>query len=176
MRSRKKAILGLLGLLVVLVIAYLRRDGAGPDAPAIGRPSPTPSASVPVSEARLCIRVIDGDTLELAGGERVRLIGVDTPESVDPRRAEEVFGREAAAFTRRQAEGQRVRLEYDEESRDSYGRLLAYIFLPDGTLLNAEIIRQGYGFAYTRFPYRRQAEFVALEREAREQRRGVCGR
>ena len=117
--------------------------------------------------------MIDGDTIELEGGERVRLIGVNTPETVDPRRPVERFGKEASAFTRRLAEGKAVRLEYDSETRDPYGRTLAYIYLPDGTLLNAEIIRQGYGFAYTRFAYRREQEFVGLEREAREQERGL---
>jgi micrococcal nuclease len=120
--------------------------------------------------------VIDGDTVELEGGERVRLIGVNTPESVDPRRPVERFGKEAFEFTRRLAEGKALRLEYDAETRDQYGRTLAYIYLPDGTLLNAEIIRQGYGFAYTRFPYRRTQEFVALEREAREHGRGLWAR
>jgi micrococcal nuclease len=120
--------------------------------------------------------VIDGDTIELAGNERVRLIGVDTPESVDPRRPVEYFGKEAAAFTRRMVEGKPVRLEYDEESRDRFGRTLAYVYLADGTFVNAEIIRQGYGFAYTRFPYRYQQEFVALERGARNERRGLWAR
>ncbi len=129
--------------------------------PAVGRPT------------RQCIRVIDGDTVVLDGGERVRLIGVDTPESVDPRRPVERFGKEAAAFTRRLAEGKRVGLEYGDETLDVYGRTLAYIYLPDGTLLNEEIIRQGYGFAYTRFPHRRMEEFVKLERDAREHERGL---
>lgn len=124
----------------------------------------------------MCIRVIDGDTVELDGGDRVRLIGVNTPESVDPRRPVERFGKEASAFTRRLAEGQSVRLEYGEETRDRYGRKLAYIYLPDGSLLNAEIIRQGYGFATTRFPHRHLEEFVELEREAREQGRGLWGK
>jgi len=119
---------------------------------------------------------VDGDTLELDGGERVRLIGVNTPESVDPRRPVEYFGHQAAAFTRRLAEGKAVRLEYDEDTRDQFDRTLAYVYLPDGTFLNAEIIRQGYGFAYTRFPHRYQQEFVQLEREAREQGRGLWAR
>jgi len=127
-------------------------------------------------EERLCVRVIDGDTLELDGGERVRLIGVDTPESEDPRRPTEYFGKEAAAFTRRLAEGKTVRLEFDREMVDAYGRTLAYIYLPDQTLLNDEIIRQGYGHAYTRFPFRYEREFVILEREARAAGRGLWAR
>ncbi len=122
---------------------------------------------------RLCVRVVDGDTLELDGGERVRLIGVDTPETVDPRRPVERFGKEAYAFTQRMAEGRRVRLAYDQEQYDRYGRTLAYVYLEDGRFLNAEIIRQGYGHAYTRFPFYYAEEFRAYEHEARENGRGL---
>jgi endonuclease YncB( thermonuclease family) len=164
----------LLGLVVLVILGYTRCSAPSQrvDSPS-GNPPDASVAGPQLPSPRRCVRVIDGDTIELEGGERVRLIGVNTPESVDPRRPVERFGKEAAAFTRRLAEGKFVRLEYDEESRDQYGRTLAYIYLPNGTLLNAEIIRQGYGFAYTRFPYRRTQEFVALEREAREQRRGL---
>jgi len=103
------------------------------------------------------------------------LIGVDTPESVDPRRPVEFFGREASAFTKRMLEGKRVRLEYDWERTDRYGRTLAYVRLLDGTLVNAEIIRQGYGHAYTRFPFKYLDEFRQYEREAREAHRGLWG-
>jgi micrococcal nuclease len=125
-------------------------------------------------------RVVDGDTLVLGTGERVRLIGVDAPESKRPNTPVEYFGREAAAFTRRMVEGKRVRLEYDpanaargHKDNTSQRRTLAYVFLEDGTLLNAEIIKQGYGYALTRYPFSRMQEFRRLEREAREQRRGL---
>jgi micrococcal nuclease len=119
---------------------------------------------------------VDGDTLVLDRGERVRLIGVNTPESVDPRRPVEYFGKEAAAFTRGLAEGRQVRLEYDLERRDQYGRTLAYVYLEDGRMLNAEIIRQGYGQTYTRFPFKYRDEFLAYEREARAEGRGLWAR
>ena len=70
-------------------------------------------------------------------------------------------------------EGKRVRLEYDQTRRDRYGRTLAYVYLEDGTHLNAEIVKQGYGHAYTRFPFRYLEEFRRYEREARESRRGL---
>jgi endonuclease YncB( thermonuclease family) len=96
--------------------------------------------------------VIDGDTLLLDNGERVRLIGVDTPETKHPSKPVEHFGKEAAAFTRRMVEGKRVRLEFDlanapRAHKDSTQQrhTLAYVSLDDGTLLNAEIIKQGYG-------------------------------
>ena len=153
---------GLLFFLALALLAWLYRD--------LPRGFLSPQSGGPW---RQCVRVVDGDTLLLDGDERVRLIGVDTPESVDPRRPVEEFGKEAAAFTRRLAEGRRVRLEFDQEPRDRYGRTLAYVYLEDGTFLNAEIIRQGYGHAYTRFPFRYTEEFRSYEREAREQRRGL---
>lgn len=130
-------------------------------------------APAPEGGWRTVVRVVDGDTLLLDGNERIRLIGVDTPESVDPRRPVERFGKEASEFTRRLVEGRRVQLAYDQERTDRYNRTLAYVYLEDGTLLNAEIIRQGYGHAYTRFPFRLAEEFRAYEREARENRRGL---
>jgi micrococcal nuclease len=124
---------------------------------------------------RLVKHVIDGDTLAMENGERVRLVGVDTPETKHPNKPVEHFGKEAAAFTRRIVEGKRVRLQFDfsQGQKDRYGRTLAYVFLESGLLLNAEIIKQGYGFTYTRSPFARMDEFRRLEREAREQRRGL---
>ena len=120
-------------------------------------------------------RVVDGDTLVLGTGERVRLIGVNTPETVHPKKAVEAFGKEVSAFTKRMVEGKLVRLEFDplssrrSDGKDRYSRTLAYVFLQDGTHLNAEIIRQGYGFAVSSSPPRKyQNQFRQLEREARE--------
>jgi len=86
------------------------------------------------------VRAVDGDTLLLDRNERVRLIGVDTPETVDPRRPVQRFGKEASAFTKRMAEGKKIRLKYDQDRKDRFGRTLAYVYLEDGTFLNAEII------------------------------------
>lgn len=108
-------------------------------------------------EFYLCTRVVDGDTIvvDMDGKqEKVRLIGVDTPETVHPEKPVEYFGKEASEFTKRMAEGKKVRLEYDWQDRDKYGRVLAYVYLEDGTFLNAEIVRQGFGFAYTRYPFK----------------------
>ena len=122
---------------------------------------------------RTVLRVVDGDTIILNGRERVRLIGVDTPETVDPRRPVQFFGKEASAFTKRMVEGKRVRLEYDQTRKDRYGRTLAYVYLEGGTHLNAEIVKRGYGHAYTRFPFRYLEEFRRYETEARKARRGL---
>ena len=118
-------------------------------------------------------RVIDGDTLLMADGERVRLIGVDTPETKHPQKSIQYFGKEAYLFTKKMVEGKEVRLEFDWQRRDKYGRLLAYVYLTDGTFLNSEIIKQGYGFAYTRFSFKYLEDFRTYEREARENRKGL---
>ena len=136
------------------------------------------SATCLATESGKVVRVVDGDTIKvsIAGRvETVRLIGVDTPETVDPRRAVEFFGKNASEFTRKLSLDKDVRLERDPQgdTRDTYGRLLRYVYLPTGTLLNAEIIRQGYGHAYTRFPFAEMEAFRALEREAREAGRGL---
>lgn len=121
----------------------------------------------------LVTRAVDGDTIVLADKERVRLIGVDTPELHHPRKPVQYYAEEAYRFTQRIVEGKKVRLEYDWQRRDRYGRLLAYVYLPDGTFLNAELIRQGYGHAYTKYPFKYIDEFRRLEREARETGKGL---
>jgi len=141
-----------------------------------GQAQPTKKA-----EWRLVTRVVDGDTIIVGARERVRLIGVDTPETKHPQKPVEYFGREATAFTKKMVQGRRVRLEFDQANtkishKDRYKRTLAYVFLEDGTFLNAEIVKQGYGHAYTRFPFKYLDEFRRYEREAREQKKGLWGR
>lgn len=130
-------------------------------------------AQAPPPTAGVVERIVDGDTLVLARIGTVRLIGVDTPESKHPTKPVERFALQAADFLDRLARGQVVRIEYDQTIRDRYGRLLAYLTLPDGRCVNAEIIRQGYGFAYTKYPFRHIDEYRALEQEAREAGRGL---
>ena len=125
------------------------------------------------SQILICARVIDGDTIVLSNGEKVRLIGVDTPETKHPQKPVEYYGKEATAFTKRMVGGKVVKLKYDVQRRDEYDRLLAYVYLMNGTFLNAEIIKQGYGHAYTRFPFKYMEEFKQYEKEARENKRGL---
>ena len=92
------------------------------------------------------VAVVDGDTLDVAWGERrerVRLLGVDTPETVDPDRPVGCYGPEASAFTSRRLQGRTVRLEFDRERRDRFGRLLAYVDI-DGRRFNDELLAGGY--------------------------------
>ena len=124
------------------------------------------------TEGVLVERVVDGDTIVLQGDQRVRYIGVDTPEvggAVEP------FGPEASDFNRRLVDGARVRLERDVSETDRYDRLLRYVYAGD-ILVNAELVREGYAEAMDYPPDTRYAScFDALEREARQEGRGMWG-
>jgi micrococcal nuclease len=134
-------------------------------------------------------RVIDGDTLLLENNERVRLIGIDTPEMHESsklnrdaqRSGQDVesikrLGRKSYEFTKKMAEGKRVKLEFDVEKKERYKRILAYVYLSDGTFLNAAIIEQGYASVMTYPPNVKYADlFLKLSREARQNRRGLWG-
>ncbi|MEW6660864.1 MAG: thermonuclease family protein [Bacillota bacterium] len=124
-------------------------------------------------------RVIDGDTFIVKmkdKEERVRLIGVDTPETKAPGKEQEPYGTEAEAFTRKLLQGKQVRLELDVQERDRYGRILAYAYLPEGTFINAKLVQEGYARVMTVPPNVRYADlFLQLEREARMARRGLWG-
>jgi micrococcal nuclease len=130
------------------------------------------------------IRHIDGDTVELrfarppAGfkaNEKIRMIGVDTPETVHPSKPVQFFGREASNFTKQALLGKRVSVAFDWELRDKYGRLLCYIYTAAGECHNADLIKQGYGHAYISYPFHFMDEFAALGREARTEKRGLYG-
>jgi endonuclease YncB( thermonuclease family) len=123
----------------------------------------------------------DGDTIvvDMNGApETIRFIGVDTPETQDPRTSVQCFGRAAADYTKTMIGMNNVRLEADptNTNRDRYNRLLRYVYLPDGRLINAEIIKAGYGFAYTLFPFEKLEEFRGYEIQARQQGLGLWGR
>lgn len=129
-------------------------------------------------------RVIDGDTLDLDipdGDERttrVRLWGVDTPEKArhDPPTPAEPYSAEATELTRDLADGQRVRVILEPHRvRGNYGRLLAYIELPDGTLLNETLITRGLGRADDRWSHKHLKRFQQAQREAKDARRGMWG-
>jgi micrococcal nuclease len=97
-------------------------------------------------------RVIDGDTIVLADGRHVRYIGINAPELESKSGPAERFGPEARDFNRKLMAGEKVRLEFDCERHDQYGRVLAYVFLPDGTFVNAELIKSGNAYCVFRRP------------------------
>ena len=125
------------------------------------------------------VKVIDGDTvaIEINGKkEAIRLIGINTPETVDPRKPVECFGIEASNKAKEILTGKSVKLETDSivGERDKYGRLLRYIFLEDGTNFNKMMISEGYAYEYTyNSPYKYQDEFKQAEKEVRENKKGL---
>lgn len=132
-------------------------------------------------------RAVDGDTIQLESGERVRLIGIDTPEmhisdklyrdsqrTAQDIRTIQALGRRAYEFTRNLVEGKRVALEFDVEKHDKYNRLLAYVYLKDGTFVNAKIVEEGYASLLTIPPNVKYAElFLKLYQKARNNKRGL---
>jgi micrococcal nuclease len=170
-RGRVRRLL-LVALVVVLVLAVRARQDDGGDG---GPPAEDGAASV--------VRVVDGDTVEVRLGRReetVRLIGIDTPETVDPRSPVECFGEEASARTKALLPaGTGVRLVADVEARDRYDRLLAYVYRDDGTFVNLALVEDGYASVLTYPPnVAHQSEFTAAAARARDEGRGLwsaCG-
>ncbi len=119
-------------------------------------------------------RVIDGDTAELAGGARVRFLGIDAPEMERDGRSAEFLAHQSKAYVAGLIQGKTVRLEYDRERYDRYGRLLAYLYLPDGAMVNLAVVRQGLARVYTQPPNLRYQEALnAAQQEAMAAGRGL---
>ena len=118
-------------------------------------------------------RVIDGDTFVLSTGERVRFIGMDTPETHHPRKPKEPYGKEATKFTKKMVEGKYVELKYDKQRYDRYKRLLAYVYV-DGIFLNAELVKRGLARATEYKPNVKYSKlFKKLERQAKAKKLGI---
>lgn len=126
-------------------------------------------------------KVSDGDTFWIYNGtekgEKIRLIGVDAPETQKSRKKEiGYYGEEAKAYLKQLLNSKNVRIEYDVSSKDQYGRTLAYVYLEDGTFVNAALVKNGYATVLTIPPNVKHAkEFVKLQQEARENKRGLWG-
>jgi endonuclease YncB( thermonuclease family) len=176
--STRAARIGLLGLAAMVAVLLA---GCRPEQPPRLATSPAERAAWPPvpsdAIAARVERVVDGDTFvaAIAGrSERVRLIGVDTPETVDPDRPVQPYGKEASSFAKRMLTHRTVRLEGDVEPRDRYGRLLAYVWLPDGTFWNALLAAEGYAQLITIPPDVSYAGlFRDLVGEARAANRGL---
>ncbi|MCP4650179.1 MAG: thermonuclease family protein [PVC group bacterium] len=132
-------------------------------------------------------RVVDGDTLKLENKQRVRLLGIDTPEYHesdklyrDSRRLKkdiktiQKMGYASYQYTKKLVEGKRVQLEFDKQRFDTYDRLLAYVYLKDGTFLNASLVEDGYATVYIIPPnIKYEQELLKLQNEAKQQKRGL---
>lgn len=121
---------------------------------------------------------VDGDTIAVnmnGSVETIRMIGVDTPETHKPNTPVQCYGEAAATYTKQLIGTSKVRLQADslDTNRDRYGRLLRYVYLPNGTLVEAQLITNGYGFAYTSFPFEKSAEFKADQQDAIDNGRGL---
>lgn len=125
------------------------------------------------------LNVVDGDTLNVSlSGKKttLRLIGINTPEAVDPRRPVECFGKESSVKAKEILSRKKVRIETDasQGTLDKYGRTLAYVFLEDGTNFNEYMIKEGYAYEYTyTAPYKYQKEFKVAQSEAQKLKRGL---
>jgi micrococcal nuclease len=150
-------------------------------------PAKTLSAERNDGGSYIVSRVVDGDTLKLSNGEKVRLIGIDTPElhssnklDRDAARSKKDsslimgMGKKAADLTKGLVLGKSIRIEYDVKKRDRYGRILAYIYLDDGTFVNAKLIEEGYAQVMTVPPNVKYSDlFIKLERQARQAGKGL---
>ena len=157
-------------VLVVLVAAACARPAA------VLPPPVAPAPGLPEGVDLAVERVVDGDTIVVTGRRHVRLIGIDAPETVDPRRPVGCFGKEASGFLKSLLpDGTAVRLVGDVEQEDRFGRTLAYVYrVSDALFVNAELVRQGYAQVLTIAPNVAHADdFVALARDARSAAQGL---
>ena len=183
-------------IIVAVIVAFVSGSAFVSNTP---KPSPTPSivevrntptlspttvptqdlSPIPNDKTYTVIQVVDGDTIKVSMDDvktTIRLIGLDTPETVDPRKPVQCFGKEATNKMLELLRSKTVLLEEDQSQgdKDKYGRLLRYIFLPDGTNVNKTLIQEGYAYEYTyNLPYRYQDEFKKAQISARESKRGL---
>jgi micrococcal nuclease len=136
------------------------------------------TATTAAAEQAKVSSIVDGDTIKVKLGkktETIRIIGIDTPETVDPRKPVQCFGKEASAKMKSLIAGKTVTLERNPaEDRDKYRRLLRYVWL-DGQDIGAKMIQDGYAFSYKKYPHPRLETYNKLEQEAREALRGLWG-
>ncbi len=171
MNRRQRKLAGFVAAVIILGLSYF-----GQELGWLGQPV----AEIEQQNPGLyrVVRFSDGDTITVdmnGTNETIRMIGVDTPETHDPDTPVQCYGPAASAYTKNLIGDQKVRLEADptNQNRDRYGRLLRYVYLADGRLVQEEIIKNGYGFAYTSFPFTKKDQFVALEEQAKTEAKGL---
>lgn len=143
-------------------------------------PSPISKPVPKATNSAFVAKVIDGDTIELESGQAVRLLGIDAPETKDPRKSVECFGKQASSETKKLLNRKSVILEKDITEKDKYRRLLRYVFLPLSSgqtlFVNDYLIREGFAKVLMIPPDVKYAEqFLEAQREAREEKRGLWG-
>lgn len=182
------SILGIIAFFTVLVMVVPSEDvtesqptatATTTEATSIENSTAQPATPTPATELYTVTKVVDGDTLAISingKAETIRLIGIDTPETVDPRTTVQCFGKEASDKTKELLTNKKVRIEKDpsQGEQDKYGRLLAYVFREDGLFVNKYLVENGYAREYTYdTAYKYQAEFKAAEATAKSQQRGL---
>ncbi|MFQ3547095.1 MAG: thermonuclease family protein [Termitinemataceae bacterium] len=143
-------------------------------------------ANIAAMQAAQVLEVVDGDTIkvqiplprspQLASRETIRFLGVDAPETSGSPRPAGYYGEEAAGYVRNLLIGKTVYLAFDWDLRDKYGRLLAYVYLPDKTCVNLHLVEQGYAHAYVQYPVQFMEEFTRAQADAKRRGRGLWGR
>lgn len=178
MKRRTRRIIGA-GLFLLIVFFYSQFFSTQP----AQVPRPTDDRTLGESSNHSTVtKVTDGDTIEVVTGnqsQKIRIIGINTPETVDPRREVECYGHEASARAKELLLGNKVRLESDnsQQNRDRYGRLLRYIYLPDGSDFGLVMIREGYAYEYTYdTAYAKQGLYKNAQKEAESQMKGLWGK
>lgn len=171
-RQQKKLIAAIVSLLIALLINIASQHGW------LGGAGKTIESSQP--GLYTVSRFVDGDTIvvDMNGTpETIRFTGVDTPETHKPNTPVQCYGPAASAYTKTIIGTNRVRLTLDPKStnRDRYNRLLRYVYLPDGTLINLKLIQNGYGFYYPYFPFTKSTEFAAAQADAQSGNKGLWG-
>lgn len=190
--DKNARVLAVSSLVVIIFGVSLLWTGLTPDAEnkQILLPTPTinhlkveatSSAVIGIEGEKVKIaKVVDGDTIETEGGKKVRFIGIDTPETVDPRRPVGCFGKEASSHSKQLLEGKEVVLQKDVSETDKFGRLLRYVYLPiKGSKLlfvNDYLVREGYAKASTYPPdVKFTSQFLEAEKWARDNKKGLWG-
>ncbi len=180
--TKKLNRLGYIGL-IIIALAYLYQETGvnflNSPSVIVGATTTKNTSSKNTDTYYPVTKVTDGDTIQVSIDgtvEKIRLIGINTPETVDPRKTVQCFGKEASERMKELVEGKTVRLEYDDSQgyRDTYGRVLAYVYLEDEQMLNRKMIAEGYAYEYTYMtPYMYQADFREVQNLARVSSRGL---
>ena len=171
-----KIILRLLTLVVLLLVSYQTLQVSNVPQKSV---KSVKIAQEVTENKTTVVRVVDGDTIVVLVNnieEKIRIIGINTPETVDPRKKVECFGKQASDKAKQLLTGQEIKLKSDptQADRDKYKRLLRYISLPDGTDYGLKMIQEGYAYEYTYLkPYKYQKEFMELQTLARTSERGL---